>query len=279
MSAPSPPRRASVDCRRLGVACHDDAVQRTVAVLNQKGGVGKTTVTLGLASAARQAGRRVLIVDLDPQASATWVLGIEPDEVAASTADAIATKGVDAEPMVMATTWGDAVDLLPASGALQALEIGKAKRLRRSLSSLESSYDAVLVDCPPSLGNLTRNALTAARHALIVVEPSALGLRGIGGVADLVDEVWDASNPQLELAGVVVNRVPSLSREAERRLDELGRIVGRSTVWRPPVPQRVILNQALGERRPIHEYASRATDPIVAFDALWRRLRGAIGRM
>ena len=79
------------------------------------------------------------------------------------------------------------------------------------MAAVEQDYEAVLIDCPPSLGNLTRSALTAARHSLIVVEPSALGLRGIGGVADLVDDVWDSSNPDLELAGVVLNRVPAVS--------------------------------------------------------------------
>jgi chromosome partitioning protein len=106
-----------------------------------------------------------------------------------------------------------------------------------------------------------------------VVEPSALGLRGIGGVADLVDDVWYTSNPDLELAGVVLNRVPAVSVEADRRIAELARIVGHEAIWSPAVPQRVIFNQAIGERRPIHSYASRATEPIAVFDALWRRVR------
>jgi cellulose biosynthesis protein BcsQ len=108
---------------------------------------------------------------------------------------------------------------------------------------------------------------------LIVVDPSALGLRGIGSVADAVDGVWDGDNPDLDLCGVVVNRVPAVSAEADRRLDELGRIVGRGTIWKPPIPQRVIVNQALGERRAIHAYGSRAGDVIDAFDQLWRKLR------
>ena len=251
-------------------------MQRTVAILNQKGGVGKTTVTLGLASAAAVAGRRVLVVDLDPQASSTWVLGVDPDAVRDSTADLLATKGADATTLVTTSAWGPQVDVLPATSALLGLEHGKPRRLRRALAPLAGRYDAILVDCPPSLGNLTRSALTAARHAVIVVEPSALGLRGIGAVADLVDDVWDGPNPDLELAGVVVNRVPPLSHEADRRVEELGRIVGRETIWTPHLPQRVILNEALGERRPIHAFGSRAADPITVFDALWRRTRTSI---
>ena len=168
--------------------------------------------------------------------------------------------------------------MLPSSADLQDHEDGRSKRLRKAIGVVEQDYEAVLIDCPPSLGNLTRSALTAASHSLIVVEPSALGLRGIGGVADLVDDVWDTSNPGLELAGVVLNRVPAVSAEADRRVAELARIVGHEAIWSPAVPQRVIFNQAIGERRPIHSYAGRATEPIAVFDALWRRVRYLTGR-
>jgi cellulose biosynthesis protein BcsQ len=108
---------------------------------------------------------------------------------------------------------------------------------------------------------------------VIVVEPSALGLRGISAVADAIDAVWDRDNPDLDLAGVIVNKVPGVSAEAERRLDELARIVGRRAIWRPMVPQRVIASQAIAERRPLHSYGWRATDLTEAFDSLWATLR------
>jgi cellulose biosynthesis protein BcsQ len=254
---------------------------RTVAILNQKGGVGKTTVTLGLASAAAAAGRRVLVVDLDPQAASTWVLGIDPAEAAPSVADLLQIGGAKgrtskAAAAIRRSAWSDQVDVLPSSPDLQELEAGTPKRLAKALSAIADQYEAILIDCPPSLGNLTRSALTASRHAVMIVEPSSLGLRGIGGVADLIDEVWDSTNPRLELAGVVLNRVPAVSAEAERRIDELARIVGRQAIWSPAVPQRVIFNQAVGERRPIHSYASRASEPIAVFDALWRKLRSVL---
>jgi cellulose biosynthesis protein BcsQ len=254
-------------------------MQRTVAVLNQKGGVGKTTVTLGLASAAAAANRRVLVVDLDPQAASSWVLGVEPG--GASLADALADKArsiEDARSQVTASAWSGSVDVLAGSAELQGLEDRGVKRLRKLLRLVEADYEAVLIDCPPSLGNLTRSALVASRHALIVVEPSSLGLRGIGGVADVIDEVWDTHNPDLELGGVVLNRVPAISREAERRIDELARIVSREAIWSPPIPQRVIFNEAVGARRPIHSYGSRSTDASMAFDSLWRKVRGLVNR-
>lgn len=249
---------------------------RTLAILNQKGGVGKTTVTLGLASAAAAAGRRVLVVDLDPQASTSWVLGIDPDPEARTVADILGSKSRRLDDIIRPSAWSEHIDVIPSTSRLQELEFGPSKRLRKSLAAVEDDYEAILIDCPPSLGNLTRSALTAARHALLVVEPSALGLRGIGGVADLIDDVWDATNPDLELAGVILNRVPAVSREAERRIDELSRIVSRDAIWSPEVPQRVIFNQAVGERRAIHSYGSRAGDPIVVFDALWRKVRGVV---
>lgn len=257
---------------------------RTVAVVNQKGGVGKTTVTLGLASAADAAGRRVLVVDLDPQASSTWVLGVDPDHSASTVADLLDERrggepSADAvAAAIVGSSWSERVDVMPAAAELQAHERGAPDRLRRALAHVADRYDAILVDCPPSLGNLTVSGLCAARNALVVVEPSALGLRGIGGVADAIDDVWDAANPDLELAGVVLNRVPAISNEAERRIDELARIVGRRAIWQPAVPQRVVVNQAIGDRRPIHAYGSRAADPIDAFDRLWVRLRAILRR-
>jgi cellulose biosynthesis protein BcsQ len=246
-------------------------MSRTVALLNQKGGVGKTTVTLGLASAAAEAGQTVLVVDLDPQCSSTWVLGIDPSGVDTSTAEVFGKSAP--EDVILPSAWNDYVHVMPGSARLQERERGKPRRLRNALESIAEHYDAVLIDCPPSLGNLTTSGLTAADHALVVAEPSALGLRGIASVADMIDSVWDEHNPGLDLAGVIVNKVPAVSTEAERRYDELTRAVGKRAVWSPSIPLRVIVNQATGDRRPIHSYGARSADVSVAFDQLWKRLR------
>ena len=247
-----------------------------VTILNQKGGVGKTAVTLGLASAAGTAGHGVLVVDLDPQASSTWVLGIEPAEVEVSTAEVMTR--TSAEKAIVESAWGEAVAVMPASARLMTKDHGSnPARLGEALLEVADQYEVILIDCPPSLGALTTAGLTAADYALIVVEPSALSLRGIGAVADLVDEVWDSYNTELELAGVIVNKVPAWSSEAERRLDELTRTVGKRAIWQPVVPQRVIVNQAIGERRPIHSYGARSTEVSEAFDKLWAKLRRTMG--
>jgi chromosome partitioning protein len=244
---------------------------RTVALLNQKGGVGKTAVTLGLASAAAEAGNEVLVVDLDPQASSTWLLGVDPEEVEVSIGEVLGR--TSAESAIVESAWSPNIHLIPSTERLKPRDHGRPQRLRDALKGVVEGYDAVLIDCPPSLGNLTTSGLTAADHALIVVEPSSLGLRGIAAVADLIDEVWDENNPDLELTGVIVNRVPAISSEADRRYDELTRIVGKKAVWQPVVPQRVIVNQAMGERRSIHSLGARSADVSNVFDQLWRKLR------
>jgi chromosome partitioning protein len=256
------------------------AMGAIVTMVNQKGGVGKTSVTLGLASSAMEAGRRVLVVDLDPQGSSTWVLA-DPALDGAGKAPAVdrllAGGGASAAARaVRPSAWGDGVDLVPARPDLARWEhaTGRdATRLRTALLALIDGYDAILVDCPPSLGHLTRAGLAAADLAVIVVEPSALGLRGINAVADTIDGVWEEENPDLDLAGVIVNKVPGVSVEAERRLDELVSVVGRRAIWKPMIPQRVIASQAIAERRPIHSYGWRAADLIETYDALWTTLR------
>ena len=261
--------------RPLAAWQHDPPWVRSRPWSTRRAGSGKTTVTLGLASAAMAAGHRVLVVDLDPQASSTWVLGGDPAAArrpwprswprpagappcGPSCRAGGATASTCCRPAPASARWEHAGEPRAAAGCA-----------RRS-SGWRTDYDAVLVDCAPSLGHLTIAGLAAADLAVIVVEPSALGLRGITAVADAIDGVWERSNPELDLAGVIVNKVPGVSAEAERRLDELVRVVGRRAIWKPMIPQRVIATQAIAERRPIHSYGWRATDLIEA-------LRRAVG--
>ena len=145
-----------------------------VAVVNQKGGVGKTTVTLGLASAAAARGRRVLVVDLDPQACLTFAMGVDADEIQFTVHDVLLGR-IGPRMAIISTPEGP--DLLPASIDLSGAEMQLANRtgreyvLREALEEVAPDYDMVLIDCSPSLGVLTINALTAAREVLIPDRP------------------------------------------------------------------------------------------------------------
>jgi cellulose biosynthesis protein BcsQ len=262
----------------------DVRVGKVVAVVNQKGGVGKTTVAVGLASAARARGHKVLVVDLDPQGASTWVLGVDAERVRTSAADALgSSRGGSLRDVIVPTTWGHLVDVAPSGPGLQRHESSRtgletwltgksAVRLRRALEGVSRGYGIVLVDCPPSLGDLTTNALAAADLALLVVEPTALSLRGVAPVADLIETVWDRHNQRLDLAGVIVNRMPARGSDAQLRYDELARTVGTSAVWQPAIPARIAVAEAASARRPLHDLGARGRDVADVFARLYGRL-------
>lgn len=254
----------------------------TVAVLNQKGGVGKTTVTLGLASAAWATGLKTLVVDLDAQANATWALGVDPSLKFLGTGDAMQSRKVGAAAdMIVPSGWGEDIWILPGAGDLTEREADARTatavgRLANSLKGATDDFDLVLIDCAPSLGLNTSNGLAAADGALLVVEPTIFGVRGVEPVLDLIEDVWSSDNRKLDLAGVVLNRVPAVSADAQNRIVELNKIVGTKSVWKPMIPQRVLINQAHGERAPIHAFGSQARELIDVFDSLLRKLRRAV---
>ncbi len=254
----------------------------SVAVLNQKGGVGKTTVTLGLASAAWAAGLKTLVVDLDAQANASWALGVDPSPTNLGTGDAIkANRDGAAASMIVQSGWGEDIWLLPAGGDLTEREADARRdntigRLSRALKGVAEDYDIVLIDCAPSLGLNTSNGLAAAKAALLVVEPTVFGLRGIEPVLDLIEDVWSSHNPELDLGGVVLNRVPAISSDAQDRIAELSKMVSSGSVWKPVIPHRVIVNTAHHERAPLHAFGSQSRELTEVFDALLKKLRRTV---
>ncbi len=173
--------------------------------------------------------------------------------------------------------WGDGIDVLPASRNLidregDTRDDDSATRLARALAPQLDEYRFVFIDCAPSLGPTTRSGLAVADRILLVVELSALSIRGADAVLDTVEEIWAGLNPGLDVGGVIVNRAPPVSTEANRQEAELDRLMGRRAVWRPFIPQRTVLNEAVGERVPVHDLGYRARDVVEVFDQLYRKL-------
>jgi len=229
-----------------------------VAVLSMKGGVGKTSMTLGLASAAWDRGLRVLVIDLDPQANASMALDVVDAAFTTSDVLADARPGVAAD-AVSATGWGDRVDAIAAERGLEhrTADGGRnaALRLRTGLATLPKAYDLVLIDCPPSLGKLTRNALCAADRAIVVTEPNYFALHGAAEALGAIDVIAQSVNPRLRAATVLVNRFRPDDREhllnASRLAQEHGPLV-----YDPPVPDCPGIPASQRAVSPIHAWNS-----------------------
>jgi chromosome partitioning protein len=181
---------------------------RIIALCNQKGGVGKTTTTINLGAALAEYGRRVLIVDFDPQGAASVGLGVNPHELDKTVYTLLMERDVTLGDVVR-TTAVPGLDLVPANIDLSAAEVqlvGEVARetvLARALRPAESEYDVVLIDCQPSLGLLTVNALTAAHGVIIPLECEFFALRGVALLIETVEKVRDRLNPRLQIDGIL----------------------------------------------------------------------------
>jgi chromosome partitioning protein len=180
---------------------------RTIAVLNQKGGVGKTTTVVNVSAALAAAGLKIVVIDLDPQAHLTIHLGIEPDSIDSGSYELL-TRSAKLEEeilLVRANLW-----LLPANINLVGAEselvsvVGRETILREALKSAGEKFDYCIIDCPPSLGLLTLNALAAADEILIPLQPHFLALQGFGKLLQTVELVNKRINPDLKVAGILL---------------------------------------------------------------------------
>jgi chromosome partitioning protein len=181
---------------------------RVVALANQKGGVGKTTTAISLGACLAERGRRVLLVDIDPQGGCSIGLGLEPSGLELSVYNALLDRDCDVDEIVHKTNVDD-LHLIPSNIDLAAAElmlvteVAREQSLGRVLGPLTGSYDFVLIDCPPSLGLLTINGLTAAHGVIIPLECEYYALRGMALLLDSIGRVRDRLNPELEVDGIL----------------------------------------------------------------------------
>ncbi len=239
---------------------------RIVAMCNQKGGVGKTTTTINLGAALAEYGRKVLLVDFDPQGAASVGVGISPHELELSVYNLIMDRDVGLSDVVRPTAI-EGLDVVPANIDLSAAEVqlvGEVAResiLSRALRPALADYDVILVDCQPSLGLLTVNALTAAHGVLIPLECEFFALRGVALLVETIDKVRDRLNPDLEVDGILPTMFDSRtlhSREVVQRVHEafgdtlLHTVIGRTVKF----PDASVAAEPITAYAPTHRGAS-----------------------
>ena len=249
---------------------------RVIAVANQKGGVAKTTTVHTLGAALVEMGHRVLLVDLDPQACLTFSNGINAEDLDQSLHDVMLGR---AEAIDVLVKVGD-LHILPSTIDLAGAEVhllsktGREFQLRRGLEPLLTSYDFVLIDCPPSLGILTINGLTAATEVIIPLQCETLSQRGVGQLLETIEDVRAFTNPRLAVRGVIATMFDSRTRLAQQVIDEMPDAYGLR-VLQPPVPKSVKVAEAPGEGRSILQHASSSKGAI-AYRELAQHLLTAV---
>ena len=181
---------------------------RIIAMCNQKGGVGKTTTTINLGAALAEVGRKVLLVDFDPQGALSVGLGVPVNELDVTVYNLLIERGHDIHDVIKHTKW-DGLDVLPANIDLSAAEVqlvGEVAReqiLARVLRPVVDDYDVILIDCQPSLGLLTVNALTAAHGVVIPLECEFFAMRGVALLVETIEKICDRLNPRLQVDGIL----------------------------------------------------------------------------
>lgn len=243
---------------------------KVIAFSNQKGGVGKTTTAINLATYVALKGRTVLIIDLDPQGNTTSGFGVEKNELKANVYDLI--MGECSPQDVVFTTAVKGLHILPSNIDLAAAEVdlvnisNREFALKNSIATLKNNYDYVFVDCPPSLGLLTLNALTAADSVVIPIQSEFFALEGLSQLMNTIKIVKQRLNPSLKVNGVILTMYDNRSVMSRQVTNEIQRYFGQK-VYDTPVPRNIKLVEAPSFGIPISTHAPNSSGAI-AYEVL-----------
>ncbi|WP_353937192.1 ParA family protein [Adlercreutzia caecimuris] len=230
---------------------------KIVAIINQKGGVGKSTTAINLAAALGEMGKQVLLVDLDPQGNCSSGLGIEKSLIQQCIYDVLLNDVPIEDVVIPDITEG--VDIAPATINLAGAEVelvaemARENRLKDAVGSMRGRYDFVLVDCPPSLGLLTVNALVAADKLLIPIQCEFYALEGVTKLLESMKRVKSRLNPTLDIYGILLTMYDSRTTLSKQVVDEVREYFGR-LVFSTPIPRTVKLSEAPSFGQPITQY-------------------------
>ena len=232
-------------------------MSKIIAVANQKGGVGKTTTTVNLAACLAKEGKKVLLIDVDPQGNSSSGLGIDKRRVEKTVYDCL----INEESMenVAIPTQYENLDICPSNLDLSGAEVelisvmGRENRLKQSLESVKDNYDFILIDTPPSLGLITINTLTAANSVLIPIQCEFYALEGVSQLVETVKRIKKALNPSLFIEGIVMTMYDARTNLAVEVVDEVKRFFP-DKVYKTIIPRNVRLGEAPGFGRPVIYY-------------------------
>lgn len=236
---------------------------KAIAIFNQKGGVGKTTTNINLSACLAMKGKKVLVVDIDPQGNTTSGIGLVKRKLQYTLYDVLVNKDFDISKAILHTKT-EGLDILPASVDLAGAEIelinleGRERRLKKALDKVKSDYDFVFVDCPPSLGLLTINSLTAVDSVLIPIQCEFYALEGVSQLMSTVDMVRKNMNPNIEIEGVILSMFDGRTNLSLQVVQEVKKYFGNK-VFNTIIPRNVRLAEAPSYGLPIIKYDPSST--------------------
>jgi chromosome partitioning protein len=238
---------------------------KAIAIFNQKGGVGKTTTNINLSASLAKLGKKVLVIDNDPQGNSTSGLGVDKLSLEYSLYDALVDEAAPQRCIV--STDYERLDVLPSNVELAGAEIemidieNRESRLKRIIDDVKDDYDYIFVDCPPSLGLLTINSLVAVDSVLIPIQCEYYALEGVSSLMNTFQLIKKGLNPKLDVEGVVLSMYDSRTNLGSQVVEEVQKYFGNK-VYKTTIPRNVRLAEAPSFGMPVIEYASRSKGAI-----------------